>query len=418
MSWIDKYDITVYPGEHAGEVILHSPLARKQKKLSAALFDAICHQDTAPPDMAELTDFVPFDSRPHVAVPEDYTLLTVLPNNRCNFACSYCYSAGCRNGEELDFEKLKSCIDFFIESKRMRPARRNLTISFMGGGEPMLSWPLVMRAVEYAETKSISESVNMSFRVITNGSLIDDENIAFIKKHDIGMSVSFEVLEDIQNLQRKNYELVDANLKRLLNEGIDTQLNVTVTPHNVARMTETYQAIRQRYTEVRHAMFEPVTAQEMFLTPEDMAEFYRQYIRGFMQIHIQGKQEGVEITSFPYLRTVFPLKRACPGEFCITAEGNLTGCYCVSMPNHLLFSTTNYGKVDDADIKINLDKFNKLLDCNVNSKPECANCTARWNCGGGCFHLFHSYSKEYQNVVCDFTRTFVHEIIKYKANAQ
>lgn len=418
MSWIDKYEITVYPGDNDGELILHSPLARKQKKISVSAFEAICHQETVPADMTELTDFIPFDSRPHVVVPEDYTLLTVLPNNRCNFTCSYCYSAGCRNSEELDFDKLKRCIDFFIESKRSRPLRRNLTISFMGGGEPMLSWQTVVRSVEYAEAKSKSEGVSMSFRVITNGSLIDDETITFIRSHNIGMSVSFEVLKEIQNLQRKNYELVDANLKRLLKEGIDTQLNVTVTPHNVADIVEAYQTIRQRYPQVKHAMFEPVTAQEMFSTPEEMADFYNRYIHGFMQIHTQGKKAGVEITSFPYLRTIFPLKRACPGEFCITAEGYLTGCYCVSMPNHPLFDITKYGEVDDDQIKISLDKFNRMLDYNVNSKPECAQCSARWNCGGGCFHLFQSYSEDYLNVVCDFTRAFVREIIKYKANAQ
>lgn len=418
MNWIDKYQITVYTGESDGEVILHSPLARKQKSVSASEFEAICHQETVPADMVDLTDYMPFDDRPHVETPEDYTLLTVLPNNRCNFTCSYCYSAGCRNSEELDFGKLKRCIDFFIESKRTRPRRRNLTISFMGGGEPMLSWHIVKRAVAYAEEKSDAEGVNMSFRVITNGSLIDDDTIAFIKSHNVGMSVSFEVLEDIQNLQRKNYERVDANLKRLLDEGVDTQLNITVTPHNVGHMEETYEAIRFRYPQVTHAMFEPVTAQDMFSSPDDMADFYSRYIRGFMQIHAQGKADGVEITSFPYLRTVFPLKRACPGEFCITAEGNLTGCYCVSMPNHPLFDITNYGSVDKDQVKIDPAKFNRLLGHNVNSKSECAQCSARWNCGGGCFHLFQTYSEEYRKVVCDFTRAFVHEIIKFKVNAK
>lgn len=418
MNWIDKYEITVYYGENVGEVILHSPLARKQKKLSAEVFDSIRYLEMAPDCMKDLTDYIPFEERPHVVTPEDYTLLTVLPNNRCNFSCSYCYSAGCRNSVELQFDKLQKSIDFFIESKRTRPARRNLTISFMGGGEPMLSWSIVSRAIEYAESKSRTEDMKISFRIITNGSLINDEKIEFIKKHNIGLSVSFEVLEDIQNLQRKNHGLVDTNLRRLLFEGVDVQLNVTVTPHNVMRMAETYHVIRTRYPQVRHAMFEPVTAQEMFPTPEDMADFYRQYIKGFLQIHNQGAKDGVDITSFPYLRTVFPLKRACPGEFCITAEGNLTGCYCVSMPGHPLFLQTQYGDVDNTQVKIDLVKFNNLLSNNVNSRPECAKCEARWNCGGGCFHLFSLYSKEYQEVVCDFTRAFVREIVKYKANDQ
>lgn len=418
MNWIDKYEITVYNVQDTDEVILHSPLSRKQKIISVARYNEILHQTSVPADMLELTDYVPFDNRPHVEKPEDYTLLTILPNNRCNFTCSYCYSAGCRNKEELDFVKLQRCIDFFIESKRSRPSRRNLTISFMGGGEPMLSWPSVVRAVEYAEAKSVQEGVTMSFLIITNGSIIDDEIIQFIKQHKIRVSLSFEVLEDIQNLQRKNFELVHGNLMRLLRNGVDTQLNVTITPDNVTRMGETYEQMRKRYPKVRHAMFEPVTAQQMFDTPADMADFYKEYIRGFMYIFDQGKRDGVEITSFPYLRTIFPLKRACPGEFCITAEGNLTGCYCVSTPQHKLFSQTHYGKVDDMGVNIDSERFHQLLNNNADTRSECANCPARWNCGGGCFHLFHSYTEEYRKEVCDFTRNFVYEIIKYKAYAQ
>jgi radical SAM protein with 4Fe4S-binding SPASM domain len=161
-------------------------------------------------------------------------------------------------------------------------------------------------------------------------------------------------------------------------------------------------------------MFEPVTAQEMFATPSEMDEFYNAYIHGFMNILGRGRAEGVEITSFPYLRTIFPLKRACPGELCITAEGHLTGCYCVSTPDHPLFTATHYGDVAKDSISFDMDNFHRLLACDVNYKEECKKCTARWNCGGGCYHLFNSYDRNYREVVCDFTRRFVHEIIKFR----
>lgn len=416
MDWISIYEIEVLPGRTESEKILYSPLARKTKIVTNDYYNEIRNWDLPPDDMVELTDYVPFDLLPRVITPEDYTLLTVLPNNRCNFACSYCYSSGCRNMEELTFDKLKKCIDFFIESKRSRPSRRNLTISYMGGGEPMLSWEIVTKSIEYAETKSNEEEgIAISFRIITNGSIIDKERIEFIKRHNIGMSVSFEVLDKIQELQRKNYKLVDDNLKLLMDAGIDTQLNITVTPHNVFLMEATYETMRNRYPSVRNAMFEPVTSQELFHSPSEMADFYSEYIRGFMNILYMAKKDGIEITSFPYLRSIFPLKRACPGELSVTAEGNITGCYCVSTPNHPLFSKTNYGKVTSSRLEFDLTRFKKLLDYNVDSKNECKRCPAKWNCGGGCFHLFHSYDKSFQNVVCDFTRHFIYEIIRFRA---
>lgn len=416
MNWIEKGEITVFHEPAEGKVILYSPLARRQTAISRDRYEKVRVLDTTPDDLRELVDYVPFGERPHVSSPEDYTLLTVLPNNRCNFSCSYCYSSGCRNSAELDADKLRRCIDFFVDSKKTRPERRNLVVSFMGGGEPMLSWNIVKEGIEYCERITAGTTVRVSFRIITNGSLLSDSQIDFIREHNVGLSVSFEILEDIQNLQRKNFRLVQDNLLKVLAAGIDTQLNVTVTPHNVGRIVESYTEMRRLYPQIRHAMFEPVTAQEMFATPADMSLFYDEYIRGFMKILTIGKREGVEITSFPYLRTVFPLRRACPGEFCITAEGCVTGCYCVSTPEHPLFRDTKYGEVAADGMTFDMEKFGSLLACNVDSREECRDCSARWNCGGGCYHLFHTYERDYTDAVCDFTRRFVEEIIKHKVN--
>lgn len=418
MNWINKGEIVVYHNNTDNDVILYSPLARKQERIGEELYEEICSLETPPDFLKHLVDYVPFDERPHVNSPEDYTLLTVLPNNRCNFSCSYCYSASCRNATSMDIGMLRCGIEYFVKSKRDRPLRRNLSISYMGGGEPMLSWNIIKDSIEFAERLAVEESIVISFRIITNGSILSEEQLDFIKKHKIGLSISFEVLEDIQNLQRKHFEIVDNNLRLALQHGIETQLNVTVTPYNVNRIEETYHQMRNRYPEVRHAMFEPVCAQNMFPSPKDMEGFYDAYIAGFMSILALGMTDGVEITSFPYLRTVFPLKRACPGEFCITAEGNLTGCYCVSTDDHPLFDKTLYGRVCRDKVVIDKDVFTDLLTYNVNSRDECRECTARWNCGGGCFHQFQSHDEPFRKKICNFTRKFVEEIIKFRVYAK
>lgn len=415
MTWVEKYEISVYEGRTLFDVVLHSPLARTQVVVSAMFFQRVKNDENPPESLEFLCKYAPFDSRPCVNAPEDYTLLTVLPNNRCNFSCSYCYSATCRDMREIDIKALERCIDFFIKSKVERLDRRKLFISFMGGGEPMLSWNVVRDAIIYAGKKAAASEVEMSFRIITNGSLLDDNQLRFIKEYGVGLSISFEILRDIQNLQRRHYELVDSNLLKALDYGIDTQLNVTVTKYNVDRMMETYQAMRKLYPRVKNAMYEPVTSQGLFDSPLDMKEFYDAYIDGFMAIFAEGESSGVGITSFPYLRTVFPLKRACPGEFCVTAEGNITGCYCVSTQAHPLFARTIYGKVGDDTITFDNEQYRRLLSHNVNSNQECKNCQARWNCGGGCFYQFNTYDREYRDVVCDFTRRFVEKITVYRA---
>lgn len=413
MNWIEKAEITVYFSPLEDSVVLHSPLARKTLEISAERYNEVCDLDSPPSDLACLADYIPYDNRPAVSHPGDYTLLTVLPNNRCNFACTYCYSAGCRDSRELDPDTLCQCIDYFMESKTTRPGRRKLTISFMGGGEPMLSWDIIKRGVAYASAKaSKMDGVEVHFRIITNGSILSDAQIDYISRNGIDVSVSFEILEEIQNLQRCHFDIVDSNLRKLLHRGVDTQLNVTITPSNVDRMVETYNAMRQRYPEVKNAMFEPVTAEDMFATPADMRRFYNKYITGFTAIYQMGKQQGVDITSFPYLRTVFPVKRACPGEFCITADGKITGCYCVSTADHPLFNRSCYGSFTDGSFTFNAEIYQALMLHNKESNPQCAACSARWSCGGGCWHQFNTYSESYRNEICEFTRKFVEQIVR------
>ena len=124
MNWIDRYQITVYPGRTPDEKVLLAPLARRQTVVKTAWLDAVKDLAEPPAEMRPLTDYIPFGDRPHVSAPDDYTLLTVLPNNRCNFDCSYCYSAGSRNTAEIEPDVLRTAIDYFIDTKRTRPNRR------------------------------------------------------------------------------------------------------------------------------------------------------------------------------------------------------------------------------------------------------------------------------------------------------
>ena len=80
-----------------------------------------------------------------------------------------------------------------------------------------------------------------------------------------------------------------------------------------------------------------------------------------------------------------------------------------------LFEMTKYGSIND-DIIFDESKYTDLINNNVYSKPECADCEVRWNCGGGCFHQYNTYSKPYRDEVCTFTKDFVRRIVEYKVN--
>lgn len=415
MNWFEKNDIYFY--DWNGHIILYSPISRKYVVADRSHIDDFLNNGKFSEIFSVLADYVPIEKQHRVRKPGDYTLLTVLPNNTCNFNCSYCYSAAGRNGSVLSIDKLKTAIDYFFDSKPS-DFKKGLTISFMGGGEPFLSWQTLEDGIIHAEEKALEKSLKTNIRIITNGSILDESKIEFIKRHEVEISVSFEILEHIQNSQRKNYSLVRENIKRLISNNIPVQLNATVTPANVLLIEEMMQRIVHDFPEIRNAMFEPVTAEELFAAPHDLHNFYNAYIDGFIKARTLGDRHKVELTSFAYLRTVFPLVRACPGELCITADGDFTGCYCVATDREALFDKTKYGTVKDGSVFFDMEKYNSLICNDVHTKDKCRDCIVKWNCGGGCFHQFHTYHDEYLDEVCVFTRNFVEAIVKYKVNKQ
>jgi sulfatase maturation enzyme AslB (radical SAM superfamily) len=153
---IDWKDIFLYSEDNDGALqnklfLLYSPIARKavwvDNDTAQKIKMGLPLSEQAQGIIDELIDFIPLKKQTQkVKQVEDYPLLTVLPNQKCNLSCSYCYSAKGRSNIELDRQKLKNAIDFFIDSKKEDKA---LAISYMGGGEPMLSWPLVIGCTKY-----------------------------------------------------------------------------------------------------------------------------------------------------------------------------------------------------------------------------------------------------------------------------
>jgi len=359
-----------------------------------------------------LSDFVPLKNRTgKVRNVEDYPLLTVLPNQNCNLNCSYCYSKQVRSNMKLDFVQLKTAIDFFIEKKE-----KPLSISFMGGGEPMLSWQTVSNGILYAKEKAGLQNIPIDFTIITNGTIMTEDMLNFIHDHRINMSISFDIIEEIQNKQRGEYDKVVDTINRLIFKNVIPQINATITPDNVNQMEEMYDVLDSRFPQITKMMFEPVTSVALFPKANNLDVFLKKYADNYLKIDLKARSKNKSLTSFPYLRTVFPVERACAGEFCITAEGKISGCYCITTKKDPGHEKMIYGKLSEKKGKVFIKKdiFKNILNDNVYSQKKCDACVVKWNCGGGCFFIRNLYSEEYQDVFCNFTRNFVQRVILRK----
>ena len=243
------------------------------------------------------------ESQPHNYVdnPNDVYAITILPNNICNFSCSYCYAAKGHAKDQLDIETIKTVLDFFIDPDRL--SRRNLYISFGGGGEPLLSWELLKYTLNYSDELARRHQFTIHYSFASNGSVMNQEIIDAIHKYNIKTNISFDVLPEIQAMQRKNYSLVCSTLDTLLSHEIYPTINAVITPANVDKQVQMVEHLHQKFPLLRRVSFDYVVDGGLYADSDALRRFYEDYTKNFFQARRLGKQYGLEVSSIKYHNT-------------------------------------------------------------------------------------------------------------------
>ena len=160
--------------------------------------------------------------------------LALVLTAQCNLRCSYCYQ-NAKSAKHMTWETMRPSLDLVLGSHQ-----REAEIMFFGG-EPFLAFPMMRRAVEYAENNR-SEEKSVTYSVATNGTLLTDEMLAFLEKHRFKLQLSFDGIDRAQDFRgRKTFEILDRLLDRLRDERPDffrwnTAICITVTPESAVHL--------------------------------------------------------------------------------------------------------------------------------------------------------------------------------------
>ncbi len=334
------------------------------------------------------------------------TRLSLIPNNICNFSCSYCYSAAGRSNAKIDENKLHTVLDWFVDSYRI--GNNAISIFITGGGEPFVTPDLTMRAISESRTLAKDRNVKLYISLITNGSLLTDEIIQFLLESECSVCVSYEVLRDLQQSQRKDYDKVTNNISSLLEAGIRTMLSSTITPMSVGRMEEMTEIVCRDFPNISQFSMEPVTSADLFACAEDLRSFYSSFRKNYYASKKIANEHKI------HLRFTFddaldsPTVRHCPGKLTLTPQGTFSACHLVSSIKESRYKDCIYGEVTaDGVVSLNQERFNELFNLNMSVYPECKDCIAKWSCGGECMTRRTTYPKEYMAEVCRFNRQII-----------
>ena len=168
---------------------------------------------------------------------ESVDSLMVMTTYTCQFKCSYCEVQRAEKKRGLvtmPEQVLRDALLFLSTSKS-----QSLLLRFFGG-EPLLKFDLIKKAIEYAQGLGLENGKRYRFSIVTNGLLLDDAVLGYLSRHKVHIMFSADgrmcTQKEFRVLKSKDdeaYRRIEENLRRLISSGMDCFVNMLVVPDNI-----------------------------------------------------------------------------------------------------------------------------------------------------------------------------------------
>lgn len=115
---------------------------------------------------------------------------------------------------------------------------REYALNFYGG-EPLLNFGLIKKAVSLAEKLSRDTGKRPHYSLTTNGSLITDESLRLFSRYRFALEISFDGMAQDANRKRGSSAKIVSNIGKLLDcPEIRVEVNSVFTPGSVEHLSE------------------------------------------------------------------------------------------------------------------------------------------------------------------------------------
>jgi uncharacterized protein len=335
---------------------------------------------------------------PDRAFPLQRIVLNV--TNQCNLACGYCYeysddkiSKTEGKPKYMDDEIAQSAIDLLIKESAERPS---IHVTFFGG-ETLLKFPMLRRAVTYANQKCEEAGKTVEFSLTTNATLLNEQVVDFLSEHRVGVTVSIDGDRELNDKMRifhdgrGSYDIIVPKIKMLLERHRTNSIGARVTlSSGVSHVRRIYEHLTQEVG-FQAVGFSPATANPQRLYHigpqkmdavlggfEDLAWEYRDFA-------VQGRQHGFTNASDTLKELHSGLSKAYPcgaglGLLGVGTAGDISLCH-----RFVDSDTGKMGHVKNGGV--DQEARHEFLETHhLGARYDCHTCWARPVCAGGCYH--------------------------------
>ena len=209
----------------------------------------------------------------------------------CNMACKYCFQT--RSPHSMTEETARKAVDLSVNS-----ASGSTGICFFGG-EPLLLKDTIINTVNYCGTIGHRSGHRFVFKLVTNGTLLDEDFLQFADAGKIGIALSHDgLMQDDSRIfpdGTGSASLLEGKIGLLLTHQPDAVVMCTVQPESVSKFADSVEwlfakGFRKIYTT-------PAVGDKALWTDASLQQLDEQY-RRISGLYIDWTTRG-ERFSFP-----------------------------------------------------------------------------------------------------------------------
>lgn len=357
----------------------------------------------------------PFDKEEYKYILEHFLSHLVLNiTEDCNLRCRYCSFGGhyeyrrSHNKVSMSWDTMKKAIDFFIPRSKLRKhvTDKPLLVGFYGG-ETLLEFNKMFKAVEYLKETYPDVFPNIRFSITNNATLLTPAIIEKLIEYDFNLPISLDGPEEVHNRNRvfKNgggtYSTIKKNIELIKHMDYDYYkknvifCSVISPPYDLKKVIDYF---REEANDLESScsfnMVDPVhtTYFDQFDMKKENASFKKQSLEltyEFIEKTIKGEKDPIlsdflkEKYNDLHHRRLFKLPDSTyPNGICLPAIKKLfvdtDGQFHLCERGTLKFP---YGNLDEG---FDVDRIFQYIDQYVETTDHCNTCWAIRMCNA-CF---------------------------------
>ncbi|MBU2977761.1 anaerobic sulfatase maturase [Alteromonas sp. C1M14] len=330
--------------------------------------------------------------------------------DQCNLNCSYCfYKEKSEEGTVMTFATLEKLTQQYIEEQ---PGSCKEVQFVWQGGEPMLAGLSFYQHAMVLQEKYRRPGMAITNAIQTNGTLITNRWIEFLKQYDFQVGISIDGMAGVHDAERiyytgksSHHKVIEA-YRKLQKAAITTNILCVVHQNNVGMGKQIYQYFVNDL-KAKNIQFLPVVGQAT-IAPALWGEFLVQSFGAWCDDGVG--RVSVQLFDASYARIIQGIE-----TFCV--HSHECGQQLAAERNGDIFSCDQYVEKQHHIGNVTSESFNTMLAKPVHNEfvsmstrhdIACQSCEIKGLCQGGCPKHRDQHGK---NKLCEgYYRFFTHAI--------